>query len=99
MGHYDRPITEHPKGLGARREANHYVTGSDIDLRRFAADGMVLHGRLTDARGSRVQVAGDLRANLDAADAVRARINAGIDRFIEARGIPAPPPPPAEAPC
>jgi putative flavoprotein involved in K+ transport len=103
MGHYDMPIAEHPEGLAARREANHYVTGRDggrdIDLRRFAADGMHLHGRLTDCRGRVARVAGDLGASLDAADAVYARINAAIDRHIEDRGIDAPPPPPAYVPC
>jgi putative flavoprotein involved in K+ transport len=98
MGHYDMPIDEHPEGLAARREANHYVTGRDggrdIDLRRFAAEGMTLHGRLIDARGPRVRLGDGLRASLDAADAVRARINAAIDRHIAARGIDAPPVPP-----
>ncbi|MGI8802206.1 MAG: MSMEG_0569 family flavin-dependent oxidoreductase [Solirubrobacteraceae bacterium] len=95
MGHYDMPISEHPQGLAARREANHYVTGRDggrdIDLRRFAADGMRLHGRLTDARGPVISVAGGLRASLDDADAVRARINDAVDRHIAVRGIDAPP--------
>lgn len=103
MGHYDMPITEHPEGLAARREANHYVTGRgggrDIDLRRFAADGMFLHGRLTDIRGSQVRLADDLRSSLDNADAVRARINDGIDRYIAAQRIDAPPAPPPYAPC
>jgi putative flavoprotein involved in K+ transport len=102
MGHYDMPITEHPEGLAARREANHYVTGRgggrDIDLRAFAAEGMVLHGRLVDIRGAVVRTADDLRANLDAADRVYARINEAIDRYIADGGIEAPPPPPAYGP-
>jgi putative flavoprotein involved in K+ transport len=94
MGHYDMPITEHPEGLGARKEANHYVTGRDggrdIDLRAFAREGMLLHGRLTGADGARLQLAGDLRANLDAADATAERIKDAIDRWIESKGIQAP---------
>jgi putative flavoprotein involved in K+ transport len=29
IGHYDMPIDDHPQGLAARREPNHYVTGRD----------------------------------------------------------------------
>ena len=93
-GHYRMPIDEHPQGVAARREANHYVTGRgggrDIDLRAFALDGMALHGRLTDADAGVLSFAGDLRENLDAADATAERIKDTIDRYIEARGIDAP---------
>jgi putative flavoprotein involved in K+ transport len=93
MGHYDMPITEHPQGLGARKEANHYVTGRDggrdLDLRAFARDGMRLHGRLVGAEEHRLRFAGDLRENLDAADATMERIKDAIDRHIAQRGIDA----------
>ncbi|MEA2154069.1 MAG: putative flavoprotein involved in transport, partial [Solirubrobacteraceae bacterium] len=94
MGHYDMPITEHPQGLAARREANHYVTGRDggrdIDLRAFARDGMRLHGRLGAIDGPLLRLAGDLRANLDAADATAERIKDSIDGWIESNAIQAP---------
>jgi putative flavoprotein involved in K+ transport len=94
MGHYDMPITEHPEGLAARKEANHYVTGRDggrdIDLRAFAREGMHLHGRLLGADGAALSIAGDLRDNLDAADATAERIKDAIDRWIEAQGVGAP---------
>jgi putative flavoprotein involved in K+ transport len=94
MGHYDMPITEHPQGLGARHEANHYVTGRDggrdLDLRAFARDGLRLHGRLTHADAMTLTFAGDLRANLDGADATMERIKDGIDRHIARHGIDAP---------
>jgi putative flavoprotein involved in K+ transport len=94
MGHYDMPIEQHPEGLAARREPNHYVTGRDggrdIDLRAFARDGMHLHGRLVGADGEQLRFAGDLRANVDAADATAERIKDAIDRFIADEGIPAP---------
>lgn len=94
MGHYDMPVTEHPQGKGARHEANHYVTGRggghDLDLRAFARDGMHLHGRLTHAEDGTLHFAGDLEANLDAADATMERIKDAIDRHIAARGIDAP---------
>lgn len=95
MGHYDLPIDEHPEGVGARLEANHYVTGRgggrDIDLRAFAAGGMRLHGRLLAVENGTARLSGDLRANLDAADATKLRIEEGIDRWIAEHGVQAPP--------
>ncbi len=94
MGHYRMPIDEHPQGLAARREPNHYVTGRDggrdIDLRRHAAAGMRLHGRLLACDGETLSLAGDLAGNLDAADATAERIKDAIDRWIDKRGIDAP---------
>jgi putative flavoprotein involved in K+ transport len=94
MGHYDMPVTEHPEGLGARREPNHYVTGRgggrDIDLRAHAREGMKLHGRLLSAHGPRLEFAEDLAKNLDAADATAERIKDAIDGWIERQGIEAP---------
>ncbi|HEX3873718.1 MAG TPA: MSMEG_0570 family nitrogen starvation response protein, partial [Solirubrobacteraceae bacterium] len=64
MGHYGMPIDEHPQGLAARKEPNHYVTGRDggrdIDLRRHAAAGMSLHGRLLACDRESLSFAGDL---------------------------------------
>jgi putative flavoprotein involved in K+ transport len=94
MGHYDMPIEDHPEGVSARKEPNHYVTGRDgghdIDLRAMARDGMHLHGRLLEVDGSGLAFADDLAGNLDAADATAERIKDAIDRYISARGIEAP---------
>jgi len=94
MGHYDVPVTEHPQGKATRKEANHYVTGRggghDLDLRAFAAEGLHLHGRLTHVEEGTLHFAGDLPANLDAADATMERIKDSIDRYITANGIDAP---------
>jgi putative flavoprotein involved in K+ transport len=94
IGHYRMPITEHPEGLSARREPNHYVTGRgggrDIDLRAFARDGMRLHGRLLAGEGAQLQFAADLPTNLDAADATAERIKDTIDRWILGQDIVAP---------
>ena len=77
-----------------RAKANHYVTGRDggrdIDLRKFALEGMHLHGRLKDARGSMLIFSQDLKQNLDQADAVSESIKTTIDKFIESQGIDAP---------
>lgn len=94
MGHYNVPIDEHPMGLQARHEANHYVTGRDggrdIDLRRFAMEGMRLHGRLLGADGEQLRFADDLATNLDHADKVAERAKDTIDRWILEQGLDAP---------
>ncbi len=94
MGQYAMTVANHPKGKGVRRQANHYMTGRDggreIDLRRFAAEGMGLHGRLDDIRGNLLTFKPDLRAKLDAADEVYLGIRAMIDRHIAENAIEAP---------
>lgn len=78
-----------------RKKANHYLTGRDggrdIDLRKFALEGMRLHGRLTDSVDGRLHFADDLAKNLDAADASYNNICAAIDKYIAANTIAAPP--------
>lgn len=94
MGYYNKPIDEHPQKERVRAKANHYVTGReggrDIDLRKFALEGMQLHGRLRDARGSMLLLSQDLKQNLDQADAVSESIKTTIDKYIESQGIDAP---------
>ena len=94
MGHYDLPVTDHPMQEGVRGKANHYVTGRDggrdIDLRKFAAEGMRLHGHLAAIAGEEIAFAPDLAANLDNADRTNDRIKDGIDAYIAAQNIAAP---------
>ena len=95
IGHYDMPVDEHPRGVqAARHEPNHYMTGRgggrDIDLRAHARAGMRLHGRLGAVRDGSLTFAGDLRENLDGADATADRIKDTIDAWIERHGIDAP---------
>ena len=96
MGYYDVTIEQHPNKESVREKTNHYVTGRDggrdLDLRKFALEGMRLYGQLSGIDGSRLAFAPGLRENLDAADAVYNGINRSIDAFIEKRGIDAPPP-------
>ncbi len=95
MGHYRIPVREHLSEDQVKAKANHYVTGRDggrdIDLRRFALEGMRLYGRLEDLAGDRVLFDDDLTENLDNADATNARIKAGIDDHIARHHIDAPP--------
>ena len=94
MGHYARGIDEFGDADQVRLRANHYMTGRDggrdIDLRAFAAEGMRLYGRLTSVDGPAVAFGGDLKANLDNADAVAEGIKDAIDRYLAATGVEAP---------
>jgi putative flavoprotein involved in K+ transport len=111
MGYYDLPVNDHPQKERVRAKANHYVTGRDggrdIDLRKFATEGMHLYGRLLDLRGTQLTFDGDLKANLDQADVVAEKIKTTIDEYIAKQGLSAPEEPrykpvwepPADAPC
>ncbi|QIB50714.1 MSMEG_0569 family flavin-dependent oxidoreductase [Pseudomonas sp. OIL-1] len=95
MGYYDISVDSHPLREGVRDNTNHYLTGRDggrdIDLRRFATEGMELFGLLTGMDGGTLQFAPDLSIKLDAADAVYERINRSIDKYIDEQDIDAPP--------
>jgi putative flavoprotein involved in K+ transport len=95
MGLYDKAAPEYPGGKAAIEKTNHYVTGRDggrdIDLRRFAAEGMQLYGTLSNGKDSRLFFAPSLQSALDKADSVYNSICADIDAHIERNGIDAPP--------
>ncbi|AQT79477.1 FAD-dependent oxidoreductase [Mycolicibacterium litorale] len=95
MGIYDIPAKQYPGGKAAIEKTNHYVTGRDggrdIDLRRFALEGMRLYGTLTDGKDALLRFAPTLTSALDHADSVYNAICADIDRYIEREGIAAPP--------
>lgn len=94
MGYYRMPVTRHPRREAVRAQANHYVTGRDggrdIDLRRFATEGMRLYGALTDHAAGRLTFAPDLESSLDHADEVSESIKDTIDGWIADKGIDAP---------
>lgn len=94
MGYYDIGVDTHPLREGVRDNTNHYVTGRDggrdIDLRKFAREGMQLFGRMEGLQDGRLQFSGNLSASLDSADAVYNRINTSIDSYIEKNAINAP---------
>ncbi|HEY0296797.1 MAG TPA: MSMEG_0569 family flavin-dependent oxidoreductase, partial [Bordetella sp.] len=110
MGYYDMPVTAHPLREGVRDNTNHYVTGRDggrdIDLRKFASEGMELYGVLRDFDGADLTFDANVKSALDEADKTYNGINAAIDKFIAENAITAPPPsvyspvwePPAERP-
>ncbi len=94
MGLYDIPVERHPLREGVRDKTNHYVTGRDggrdIDLRRFAQEGMQLHGSLARVQDGQASFNSDLATNLDEADATNESIKRSIDGWIAAQGITAP---------
>lgn len=95
LGQYDLPVENHPLKDGVRKKANHYLTGRgggrDIDLRRFASEGMMLYGRLRGVTQSNLSFENDLAKNLDNADAVYNGICGLIDKHIADNRIDAPP--------
>jgi putative flavoprotein involved in K+ transport len=95
LGQYDLDVMDHPLGEAVRKKANHYFSGRgggrEIDLRRFAVEGMALHGRLNEITDGKAAFIDDLAKNLDAADAAYLKIQAMIDDHIAAEGIEAPP--------
>jgi len=95
MQYYELPVERHPLREGVRDNTNHYVTGRDggrdIDLRKFALEGMSLYGALETLEGTRLTFKQNLRSALDAADSVYNGINASIDKYITDNNIAAPP--------
>ncbi len=93
MGYYRMPVDQHPLREGVRDNTNHYVTGRDggrdIDLRRFALEGMQLYGQLEYLEGDILRFRPSLTAALDSADQTYNRINASIDKYIAEHRIEA----------
>jgi len=96
MGLYDRAAADYPGGKAAIEKTNHYVTGRDggrdIDLRRFALEGMRLYGTLESGKDTTLRFAPTLQKALDHADSVYNSICADIDAYIDAQNITADPP-------
>lgn len=94
MGHYELPIDQQQNPEELRERANHYVTGRsgghDLDLRRFALEGMKLYGPAVGFEAGKLRFAPKLREHLDRADDVYRSINRAIDSYIEQQSIVAP---------
>ncbi|MBM7044043.1 MULTISPECIES: MSMEG_0569 family flavin-dependent oxidoreductase [Rhizobium] len=94
VGQYDITV-EHDGMTKKKHDTNHYLTGRDggrdIDLRKFALEGMSLYGRMEAISGGKMLFAPNLKANLDNADRVYNGINGLIDRYIAEKAIDAPP--------
>ncbi|MCJ2059200.1 MSMEG_0569 family flavin-dependent oxidoreductase [Methylobacterium sp. J-048] len=94
MGYYEMTVDNHPLRDGVRDNTNHYVTGRDggrdIDLRRFATEGMALYGVLEDYIDDAFRFCDNLKRSLDQADRTYNGINAAIDKYIAENGVEAP---------
>lgn len=94
MGYYEMTVDNHPLRDGVRDNTNHYVTGRDggrdIDLRRFATEGMKLYGLMEDYQDGSLRFRDDLKRSLYQADRTYNGINAAIDKYIAEKGIEAP---------
>ncbi len=94
MDYYKMSVDKHPLREGVRDNTNHYVTGReggrDIDLRKFATEGMELFGHLLDYDKGELKFAPNLARNLQHADDVYNNINQRIDAYIKQNNIVAP---------
>ncbi|MEN8831430.1 MAG: MSMEG_0569 family flavin-dependent oxidoreductase [Pacificibacter sp.] len=94
LGHYDITIDKHPNPEHAVSKTNHYMTGRDggheIDLRKFARDGVSLYGSVSGMDDKSIQFLPDLEKNLDDADESYLGICTAIDGYIERNNIDAP---------
>lgn len=98
MGYYDITIDQQPDPKTTEAKTNHYMSGRDggheIDLRRFALEGLRMYGSVADMAGTTIRFLPDLEENLDAADKSYVGIRTMIDDYIAREGIDAPPEPP-----
>ena len=100
LGYYDITIDQQPDPKLTEAKTNHYMSGRDggheIDLRRFARDGLRMYGSVANMEGTTIRFQPDLEANLDAADKSYVGIRQMIDDYIAKEGIDAPEEPPFE---
>lgn len=99
-GTYAVTIDEHPDPVKALTQTNHYMSGRDggkeIDLRKYALEGVKLYGSAADGKGLTMNFLPDLEKNLDDADRSYMGIRQQIDKWISSQGITAPEEPPFE---
>jgi putative flavoprotein involved in K+ transport len=98
IGRLDQTVDDRP---ASRRGPNPLVTGAggghDIDLRRYAADGMVLLGHLRGVDGGRLALAPDLGAELARGDEAFAAVTAMVDEHVLKAGLDVAPADPIRA--
>jgi putative flavoprotein involved in K+ transport len=94
MGHYKTTFAEHPDQANARSSTDHYFTGRDggheIDLRKFALEGVSLYGFVEAITAKKLTLRQDLTEKLNDADKSHNAICQRIDDYIAANGIIAP---------
>lgn len=94
MGYYKTTIADHPDKAKAIAGTNHYLTGRDggreIDLRKFATQGVKLYGFVEAIEFDKLKLRQDIAEKLDSADRSYNGICRRIDDHIAAQGIDAP---------
>ncbi len=91
LGDADTTVDQRP-GTEPQRLITGVGGGHDVDLRRLAADGVMLLGRVLDARDGRLSIARDLRDNLARADASFFEFTYQADKYAARNGLDLPPP-------
>jgi putative flavoprotein involved in K+ transport len=87
LGIWHRPLELQPEVRNLRFVVSGAGGGHDIDLRRFAADGMTLLGRLRGLANGRLLVAGNLEDSLAAGDAWFASFKTRMDDHAQKNGL------------
>jgi putative flavoprotein involved in K+ transport len=92
LGHLDQTIDTTPL---VQRMPAPLVTGvdggHDIDIRRYAANGMTLLGKVRDVCDGRVALASDLEGSLRVGDQTFDDFKLAVDSYVRKSGIEAPP--------
>ncbi|MBW3553511.1 MAG: NAD(P)-binding domain-containing protein [Gemmatimonadetes bacterium] len=95
MGFLDVGVEEleDPSALSATQpQVSGTNGGHTVSLQSLARDGATLLGRLSDVRGNRIALAGDLLGAIAFGDEKSRSFKAAIDKWIDSRGIDAEPP-------
>jgi putative flavoprotein involved in K+ transport len=87
LGYWHTPFELAPEIRGLRFVVTGAKGGHDINLRRFAADGMTLLGRLRGASDGKLLIADDLEENLAQGDAWFASFKAKMDDYARTNGL------------
>ncbi len=91
MGIWDRPVDLFPEVKNWRVPLVTGVKGGhDIDLRRFAADGVTLLGRVQDVRGRELVLAGGVEETLGQGDDWFASFKKSADEYVRQARIDVP---------
>jgi putative flavoprotein involved in K+ transport len=93
LGFFDRTVDKLPSPK-AKFAGNPHVSGKagghTLNLHQFARDGVTLLGRITDAQGSTIMLAPDLKESLARVDKFETDLVKAIDEHIAASGLDAP---------
>jgi putative flavoprotein involved in K+ transport len=87
LGIWHRPLELQPEVRNLRFVVTGVGGGHDIDLRRFAADGITLLGRLRGFSDGKLQISADLENTLAQGDAWFASLRKRMDDYAQKNGM------------